>query len=389
MLFYQDGNYSAVVKTPFTQSFTPCKASLKIVGNKVSEPGEKKGMDIARDIIHTFHQLDASRPVTAGINLSILAGNMAQKAKKKEQPKKEGEVKEDPLNTFSKKFTSEQYNAMMASIGDRMAEATVRPEIDSVTTPILDALDIAGYNYANARYEMEGTAHPSRVIVGSETMCYNLSKNWEKVERLPYVIGDFQWTAWDYIGETGIGGWYYANERGSFTKAFPWLLGDTGSLDILGNPNGEALLAKAVWLKDTHKPYIGVCPIHDAPLIKAPWRGSNSLPTWSWRGCEGKKTQVEVYSNAPKVRLYLNEELVGEQAPEHHKAVFDIVYQPGTLRAVSVDATGKEEPSELTSATGKLSIGIHPETEAQAGRLLYVDINIEGENGIVESKADA
>ena len=35
MLFYQDGNYSAVVKTPFTQSFIPCNVSLNIIGNKV------------------------------------------------------------------------------------------------------------------------------------------------------------------------------------------------------------------------------------------------------------------------------------------------------------------------------------------------------------------
>ena len=35
---------------------------------------------------------------------------------------------------------------------------------DEVTTPVLDALDIAGYNYASGRYPLEGKAHPNRVI---------------------------------------------------------------------------------------------------------------------------------------------------------------------------------------------------------------------------------
>lgn len=65
--------------------------------------------------------------------------------------------------------------------------------------------DIAGYNYMTARYEMDGKEHPDRVIVGSETNPPDIADNWEYVKRLSYVIGDFTWTGWDYIGEAGIG----------------------------------------------------------------------------------------------------------------------------------------------------------------------------------------
>ena len=64
--------------------------------------------------------------------------------------------------------------------------------------------DIAGYNYMTARYEMDGKEHPDRVIVGSETNPPDIADNWEYVKRLSYVIGDFTWTGWDYIGEAGI-----------------------------------------------------------------------------------------------------------------------------------------------------------------------------------------
>lgn len=53
------------------------------------------------------------------------------------------------------------------------------------------------------------------------------------------------WTAWDYLGETGLGGW--STESYTQRKAYPWLIADTGALDILGNPTGEAALAKSVW----------------------------------------------------------------------------------------------------------------------------------------------
>jgi beta-galactosidase len=69
---------------------------------------------------------------------------------------------------------------------------------------ILDALDIAGYNFALGRYAMEEKKHPDRLIFSSETFPQNLARNWEMVKKLPYLIGDFMWTAWDYLGEAGL-----------------------------------------------------------------------------------------------------------------------------------------------------------------------------------------
>jgi beta-galactosidase len=78
------------------------------------------------------------------------------------------------------------------------------------------------------------------------------------------------------------------------------------------------------------------------------WSTVPTLRSWNWKGREGRLVEVEVVSRAPRVRLYLNDRLVGEQLTtraEEFKAVFAVPYQPGTLRAVAVNAEGCEMPS--------------------------------------------
>jgi hypothetical protein len=197
------------------------------------------------------------------------------------------------------------------------------------------------------------------------------------------------WTAWDYLGECGIGSWYYSETATpSFAKPFPWVLAGAGAFDILGNPNSEAYWARVTWVKDD-KPYITVNPLMPGKLIKSMWRGTYAIPSWSWPGEEGKSTQVEVYTSAPKVQLFLNGEQVGEKATEKGSAIFDVVYQPGTLKAVSISADGKQQEAELTSATGEVRIAAHAEKDSyKVGELIFVDVNLEGENGVVVSNQD-
>ena len=58
---------------------------------------------------------------------------------------------------------------MAAFVGTGMNKGGNSKRVDELTTPLLDALDIAGYNYASGRYPLEAKAHPDRVIFGSET----------------------------------------------------------------------------------------------------------------------------------------------------------------------------------------------------------------------------
>ena len=72
------------------------------------------------------------------------------------------------------------------------------------------------------------------------------------------------------------------------------------------------------------------------------------------------------------------------------KALFKIKYAPGTLTAVAYDAGGREVGrSELCSAAGPFGIAVRPEKDTvRPGEIVYVPVNIEGANGLVESNAD-
>jgi beta-galactosidase len=255
----------------------------------------------------------------------------------------------------------------------------------------LDALDIAGYNYASGRYGLEGKKHPDRVIYGSETFPQDIGKNWAMVEKYPYLIGDFMWTAFDYLGEAVLGAWSYSADAKGFNKPYPWLLGGAGVIDILGNPDGEALYAKAVWGQN-QQIGIAVCPPNQPTekVIKSSWRGTNAIPSWSWRGCNGNKTTVEVYTKGHTVELFLNGRKAGRKKTKDCKCIFKVKYEEGTLEAVSFNDAGHElERGFLKSADGKLRLSISPEkVTVKPGEVFFVPINICGENGVVECNAD-
>ena len=351
------------------------------IGNEVGEPHNQEGYDAEKQIVDLLHQLDNSRPATCGLNLMIMMLSQmnidifAQSSQQASQPMQ---------------MTSEQYNEMVSQQGNQMFQAVLAPQVDAVADPACAILDISGYNYGHMRYDLDVQKNPGRILVGSETMPYSLAENWKKVEQYPQLIGDFMWTAWDYLGECGVGAWYFSTEeQPTFSKSYPWVLAGTGALDLLGYPNGEAFWAKAVWEKDG-KPYITVCPLSEGTLVKAMWRGTNALPSWSWPGQEGKTTSVEVYTSAPKVQLYQDGKLIGEQETSQYRAVFEnVTYQPGTLKAVAIGTDGKQQEAELTSATGDVHIAAVAEKESyQVGNLIYVDVDLVGENGVVYNNKD-
>lgn len=376
-LYFRD-NYQCDVEAIVEKDYNHPSVVMYSIANEPMEPAQPEGQEILKKIVAQLHTLDNSRAVTAGINMPIAyMGSIGINFLA-------GSGSEEP-----QKMSSEEFNKAVETNGKRLMEAVLHPAVDSVTTTIFDHLDISGYNYGGLRYEADGKDHPQRIVVGSETYDYALAYNWERVERLPYLIGDFMWTAWDYIGELGIGAWYYEDGLQSSNKPYPWILAGAGALDLLGNPTGEVFRAKAIWQKDNH-PYIAVRPIHNETLIRSMWRGSNGIPSWSWQGCDGKSTVVEVFTSAKKVRLYLNGQLLDEQEVKDYVATFNnVVYQPGTLRAVTVGADGREYEASLNSAAKNLQITMTSDKMSFCpGELVYVDIDITDANGIIESKAD-
>ena len=351
---------------------------LYSIGNEVAEPCEQKGIDAGRAMVDLCHRLDPTRPVTCGTNLMIIGraakGQGIYQDGEQKTGGKEGKPEKEGQNA------SLMFNIMASFVGSGMNKGGNSPKIDALTTPFLDSLDIAGYNYGSGRYPLEEKAHPNRVLFGSETFPQDIWKNWQMV----------MWTSWDYLGEAGIGAWSYTGGM-PFNRPYPWILAGAGVIDILGIPDGSCKYASTVWGLE-QKPVIAVRPVNHPGVrpSKSVWRGTNAIMSWSWAGCEGNKAFVEVYSDQAQVELLLNGKSLGRKKVKECKAYFKVKYAPGTLTAVSFDAGGRETGrSELISASGPARIAVQPEkAKVRAGEILYVPVNIEGPNHIVESAAD-
>ncbi len=357
------------------------------IGNEISEPATEKGVTLAKEMVELLHRLDPSRAATGGINLMILTRSAKGNAIYKEDGSgRDDEKKQKGMAGMS----STMFNMITSMVGTGMNKGANSAKADQITTPVLDALDIAGYNYASGRYKMEGKKHPNRIVVGSETFPQDIYKNWQMVKELPYLVGDFMWTAWDYLGECGIGAWAYTPDGKGFDKPYPWLLGDVGALDIIGTPNGELFLAQCAW-GQLKAPKIAVQPINHPGVkpAKSVWRGTNAVPSWSWQGCDGYKAVIEVYSDTASVALELNGQRTKHIKPKDGKAVFKLAYQPGTLVAVNYDANGHAiSRSELKTAEKPVLTICPGKKEARPGEILYVPINVQDKRGIVEMNAD-
>lgn len=360
---------------------------LYSIGNEVAEPFEAKGVDAGRAMVELIHGMDSSRPVTCGLNLMIIS-----RAAKGQGIYKDGEQSNGAAGKKQKEGgnASLAFNIMASFVGSGMNKGGNSPKVDAIATPIINALDIAGYNYGSGRYPLEGKLHPERVIFGSETFPQDIWKNWEMVKRFPYLVGDFMWTAWDYLGEAGIGAWSYTGGM-PFNRPYPWVLAGAGVIDITGIPDGSCRYASTVWGLEK-APRIAVKPVNHpgVRVSKSVWRGTNAIESWAWDGCDGNKAEVEVYSDAAFVELLLNGKSLGKKKIKECKAIFKTRYAPGILTAVAYTEDGREQARrELASAAGETGIAVKPEvSEARTGEVVYVPVELVGENGVVESNAD-
>ncbi|MDE5933069.1 MAG: DUF4982 domain-containing protein [Lachnospiraceae bacterium] len=380
-------NYQYDLKALVARDFNHPSVLMYSIGNEVSEPAKEEGLAVIQEMVEYLHAEDPNRAVTGGFNLMIIASAKKGGGIYNE----EGGRKNDNDKAMSG-MNSTVFNMVTNMVGTGMNRSANSRKADMATAPALDLLDIAGYNYASGRYPLEAKAHPQRVIIGSETFPQDIAKNWKMVKEYPYLIGDFMWTAWDYLGEAGLGAWAYTPDGKGFNKPYPWLLADCGALDILGNPNGELYLAQAAWGMLDSQPAIAVQPVNHPGIkpAKMVWRGTNALPGWSYRGCDGNKAVVEVYSGQPVVELFLNGKSLGKKKVKDCKAIYKTRYQTGELRAAAYDASGRMQgESKLVSAAGPLQIqAIADKKTVKPGELLYLDIRLTDADGIVEANAD-
>jgi beta-galactosidase len=278
--------------------------------------------------------------------------------------------------------------------------------------PAWDSLDIVGSNYRLDTHIAEHDKFPQRVLVSTESNP-PLGKGFQVADH-PYVVGDFVWSAMDYLGESGIGRWFYEGDptepvdppkegeppgtvhpvRQGSEKLFPWHGAVCGVLDILGNSRSVAYQRNITWGMG-EKLHLAVRqPADDRKIIVAGWGWYPTWESWTWPGREGKPMEVEAYSRYDKVRLYLNNKLVDEQVTtrkQNYKASFKLAYEPGTLRAVGVQGDKELEQCKLVTVGEPASIRLTPDRttlHADGRDLSFVKVEVMDRAGRLQPNAD-
>ena len=212
--------------------------------------------------------------------------------------------------------------------------------------PHADVLDVVGYNYMIHKHASDHQRDPRRVMWQTESYPRDAFRNWALVHDYPYIVGDIVWTGLDYLGESGIGRYYYEGERPGehyVSGGQPdWHGAYCGDVDITGWRKPISHYREMLW-SEAKDLYVAVKEPdgYRGKIRETAWSVWPTWESWNWPGWEGKPIEVEVYTKASEARLYLDDRLIDTKQvgrETQFKAVFSIPYEPGELRA---EAGGK------------------------------------------------
>ena len=329
------------------------------IGNEIPEQGSKEGSRMCREMQDLVHFLDTTRPVTSGM--------------------------------------------------DRIDNA--------IATGFAQVLDIPGINYRTHRYEAAYERLRHGFVLGSETASTISSRGVYKfpVERLDgkayedgqcssydveacwwsnvpeedwllqddkdWVIGEFVWTGFDYLGEPTPYDEYWPSRSSYF-----------GIFDLAGLPKDRYYLYRSRWNSEEKTIHL--------------------LPHWTWHGREGQITPVYCYTNYPTAELFVNGKSQGkiskktdvhqgfgkegrisdikDPAIDRYRLRWNNVkYEPGEIKVVVYDENGKEVGTETVKTagapssiqlTGDLSTPIKP-IKADGEDMTFITVNILDKDG--------
>ena len=259
-------------------------------------------------------------------------------------------------------------------------------------------LDVPGLNYRLHLYEEAYEKFPQGFILGSETASTVSSRgvykfpvekasmktyddfqcssydlefcSWSNLpdddfvlqDDKPWVIGEFVWTGFDYLGEPT-----------PYDEAWPSRSSYFGINDLAGLPKDRYYLYRSRWNTEEHTLHI--------------------LPHWNWQGREGEITPVFVYTNYNSAELFLNGKSLGiqkkntESKQSRYRLMWmDVKYEPGTLKVVAYDDNGNPAAEKEVQTAGKpYQLVLDPDIKtlkANGEDLAFVTVSAVDKNGI-------
>lgn len=277
----------------------PC-VILWSIGNEILEQREPDGWRLARNLQEIVHETDPDRPCTAGLSF----------------------------------------------------------EVEAIRNGMGATLDVPGFNYKPHRYQEYHEQLPGKPLYGSETASTLSSRgeyyfpvregcvphpgiqcssydveypSWASTpdkefhfqDRCPFVMGEFVWTGFDYLGEPC-----------PYDAQWPAHSSYFGIFDLVGLPKDRAWLYRSRWRKEV-------------PTL-------HLLPHWNFPTYAGKTIPVHVYTSFEEAELFLNGKTQGRKCKiGSYRLCWDqVVYEPGELKVVAYDGNGNAAMTSLRKTTG-------------------------------------
>ena len=311
------------------------------IGNEIPEQGMAEGPENLTRLQNICHNLDETRPVTQGMDRieAAIANNYAQ---------------------------------LQDVVGMNYRVHLYEPNIGKLPQGIILGSETASTVSSRGVYKFPAEPVYDKAYPDGQCSSYDVEYcSWSNIpeddfiaqDDLPYTIGQFVWTGYDYLGEPSPYDTFWPSRSSYF-----------GICDLAGLPKDRYYLYRSVWNKNSHTTHL--------------------LPHWTWPGREGLVTPVYCYTDAPTAELFINGKSQGKISKNKDSKLDryrlrwnDVTYEPGEIAVITYDAEGKEigrDTVQTASTPAKLSLSADTTTlDANTDYLAFITIALTDNRGTV------
>jgi len=311
------------------------------IGNEIPEQGSKAGKEIAESLQKLCHELDPTRPVTQGLDHA-------------EASIESGVAKVMDVPGFNYRVHKYQKSIGQLPQGFLLGSETA----STVSSRGVYKFPVVPDD--NSRYASWAPGYDPKAIENADGQCssYDVEycswsnlpdDDWVWQDEKPWVIGEFVWTGYDYLGEPSPYDEYWPARSSYF-----------GICDLAGLPKDRYWLYRSHWNNGEHTIHL--------------------LPHWTWgKERRGKVTPVYCYTDYPTAELFINGKSQGkisknpkERLDRYRLRWNDVRYEPGEVKVVVYDAEGRAVGEKSMKTAGKPA-DLRLDTWTQNGQTLNAD----------------
>ena len=340
------------------------------IGNEIPEQGSEDGREISSHLQELCHQLDPTRPVTQGLDHA-------------EASIKSGVAKVMDIPGFN--YRVHKYEQSIAELPQGFL-------LGSETASTVSSRGVYKFPVVpndNSKFASWAPGYDPKALLKADGQCSSYDLDYSPWSNLPdddwvwqddkdWVIGEFVWTGYDYLGEPSPYDEYWPSRSSYF-----------GICDLAGLPKDRYYLYRSKWNKNQHTIHL--------------------LPHWSWgltkkdKGNRiGQETPVYCYTDYPTGELFINGKSQGkisknpaERLDRYRLRWNHVKYEPGEIKVVVYDAQGNVAGEQTVRTAGKpAELKLEAWTANEAGLnadgddLAFVTVSLTDTEGTLIPQAD-